>query len=172
MRIERIETPRLYLRNYEKEDMEFVMSIWNDPEMGKYMRDPTIDNMDEAYRHAIETLHEGDDECCYLISESKQTGERIGTCSFVPEEDGQAYDLGYCVHMRFWRQGYATEMVQGMMDYAKAHGAKYITVSVNKENVPSNAIMKKFGFFITGECKFKKRNTELVMEEYQYRLNL
>lgn len=171
MRIEKIETPRLYLRNYEKTDMEFVMSIWNDPEMGKYMPDPTIDNMDEDYRHAIETMHE-ENRCCYLISESKETGERIGTCSFIPSEDGLTYDLGYCVHMRFWRQGYATEMAQGMMDYARMNGAKYITVSVNKENTPSNAIMKKFGFAIVGEGKFKKRNTEITMEEYRYRLDL
>lgn len=53
MKIERISTERLYLRNYKKSDAEFVISIWNDPEMGKYMPDPSIENMDEDYRRVL-----------------------------------------------------------------------------------------------------------------------
>lgn len=47
------------------------MSVWNDPEMGEYLPDPSMENMDEEYRKSLESL--GDDEtCCYLISESKR----------------------------------------------------------------------------------------------------
>ncbi|MBU3196749.1 GNAT family N-acetyltransferase [Clostridium algidicarnis] len=171
MKIEGIETKRLNLRNYEKTDVDFIISIWNDPEMGKYMPDPSIENVDEEYRKAYETLEE-DEECCYLISEYLETGERIGTCSFVVSEDGASYDLGYCVHMRFWRNGYGTEMVQGMIDYAKIRGAKTITAPVNKKNVASKAIMRKLGFNSVGESKFKKMGTDIIMESYLYCLEL
>lgn len=33
MRAEKIETSRLYLRSFEKEDARFAISIWNDPAM-------------------------------------------------------------------------------------------------------------------------------------------
>lgn len=171
MKIEGIKTKRLNLRNYKKTDADFVISIWNDPEMGKYMPDPSIENMDEEYRKVYETLEE-DEECCYLISESLATGERIGTCSFVASKDGSTYDLGYCVHMKYWRNGYGTEMAQGMINYAKSRGAKTITAPVNKKNVASNAIMKKLGFNIVGESKFKKMGTDIIMEEYLYSLEL
>lgn len=171
MKIEGIKTERLNLRNYEKTDVDFIISIWNDPEMGKYMPDPSIENMDEEYRKSYETLEE-DEECCYLISESLVTGERIGTCSFIASEDESTYDLGYCVHMKFWRNGYGTEMVQGMIDYAKSRGAKAITAPVNKKNVASNAIMRKLGFNIVGESKFKKMGTDIIMESYLYSLQL
>lgn len=171
MKIEGIKTKRLNLRNYKKTDADFVISIWNDPEMGKYMPDPSIENMDEEYRKVYETLEE-DEECCYLISESLATGERIGTCSFVASEDGSTYDLGYCVHMKFWRNGYGTEMAQGMINYAKSRGAKTITAPVNKRNVASNAIMKKLGFNIVGESKFRKMGTDITMEDYLYSLEL
>ncbi len=36
MKIEIIETERLYLRGFEKTDVEFAISVWNDPEMGEY----------------------------------------------------------------------------------------------------------------------------------------
>lgn len=171
MKIKEIETKRLKLRNYERTDANFAISIWNDPEMGKYMPDPSIENMDEEYRKVYETLNE-DEECCYLISESLVIGERIGTCSFVVSEDGSTYDLGCCVHRKFWKNGYGTEMVQGMIDYAKSQGAKTITAPVNKENVASNAMMKKLGFNIVGETKFKKMGTDIIMEEYLYSLEL
>lgn len=171
MKIKGIKTERLNLRNYEKTDLNFIISIWNDPEMGKYMPDPSIENMDEEYRKVYETLEE-DEECCYLISECLDTGERIGTCSFVASEDGSTYDLGYCVHMKFWRNGYGTETLQGMIDYAKSRGAKKITASVNKKNEASNAIMRKLGFNIVGESKFKKIGTDSIMESYLYSLEL
>ena len=171
MKIEGIETKRLKLRNYEKTDADFVISIWNDPEMGKYMPDPSIENMDEEYRKVYDTLEE-DEECCYLISECLVTGEPIGACSFVVSEDGTNYDLGYSVHMKFWRNGYGTEMLQGMINYAKSRGAKTITAPFNKNNVASNAIMRKFGFNIVGESKFKKMGTDIIMEEYLYSLDM
>lgn len=92
MKIENIETQRLYLRGFEKEDVGFAMSVWNDPEMGEYLPDPTMENMNEEYRKSLETLGD-DEECCYLISESKNTGDCIGTCSFIPSDGGLVYDI-------------------------------------------------------------------------------
>lgn len=171
MKIEEIKTKRLNLRGYKKSDADFVISMWNDPEMGKYMPDPSIENMDDEYRKVYDTL-EDDEECCYLIAESLVTGERIGACSFIASEDGETYDLGYSVHMKFWRNGYGTEMAQAMIDYAKSHGAKIITAPVNKQNAASNAVMKKLGFSIVGEHKTKKMGTDIIIDEYLYRLEL
>ena len=171
MKIDEISTKRLHLRNYKKSDAEFVISIWNDPIMGKYMPDPSIENMDDEYRKVYDIL-ENDEECCYLISESSDTGERIGTCSFVPSKDGVTFDLGYCVHMKLWKRGYGTEMVQGLIDYAKSKGAETVKASVNKKNDASNAIMRKFGFKIVGEAEFEKMGTNSVMETSLYSLEL
>lgn len=139
--------------------------------MGKYMPDPSIENMDEEYRKVYDIL-EDDEECCYLISESSDTGERIGTCSFVRSKDGLTFDLGYCVHMKFWKRGYGTEMVQGLIDYAKSKGAETVKASVNKKNDASNAIMRKFGFKIVGDAEFEKMGTNSVMEASLYSLEL
>lgn len=171
MKIERIETERLYLRGFEKEDALFAISIWNDPEMGEYLLDPVMETIDEAYLKEIERL--GDDkECCYLISVDKTTGERIGTCSFIPGEDGMVYDIAYCVHKSHWRQGYATEMVGGMIDYAGRQGAKKVTIVISSENPGSNAVAKKFGFRVAETLIEKKRDSDRVFEDYRYELIL
>ena len=46
MKIETIETSRLFLRSFTKKDVDFAVSIWNDPDMGEYLSDPSLENMD------------------------------------------------------------------------------------------------------------------------------
>lgn len=169
MKIATIETPRLYLRGFEKEDARFAISIWNDPEMGEYLADEAMEEIDEEYLKEIEKLGE-DETCCYLISELKETGERIGTCSFMPSGDGKVYDIAYCVHKNQWRRGYATEMIQGMIDHAKEQGAKKITVCIDKENAGSNAVVRKLGFLVAEESAYKKRGTDKMCADYKYEL--
>lgn len=171
MKIPPIETPRLFLRGFRPDDAAFAMGVWNDPEMGEYLPDESVDTMTEEARRDYLKLLEGlgdDPECCYLISEDKETGERVGTCSFIPK-DG-SYDIAYCVHKTFWRRGYATEMAQGMVDHARAQGAKKVTVSVGSENDASNAVVRKVGFQKVGEGTYRKRGTDLTLTDYHYEL--
>ena len=155
MNIEKIETNRLYLRPFTKDDALFAISIWNDPEMGEYLGDPALETIDPEYVKEIEAL--GDDPiCCYLIAESKTTGERIGTCSFIPLEDQTVYDIAYCVNKLHWRKGYATEMIQGMIAYAKAHNGKRITVKIDPDNAASNGVVKKLGFKVVHTGSYVK----------------
>lgn len=171
MRIEKIETSRLYLRSFEKEDARFAIGIWNDPEMGEYLPDESMEEIDEQYLKLIEGV--GDDaDCCYLIAERKDRRERIGTCSFIPDKDGRTYDIAYCVHRKYWGNGYATEMAQSMIDYAKRRRAEKITMRVNKENAASNRVAAKLGFEAVGEHSYKKRGTDLQFTDYLYELLL
>lgn len=167
MRIEPIRTERLVLRGFTKEDARFAISIWNDKDMGQYLPDESMDEITEEYLQLVENLGE-DKKCCYLIAESKDTKERIGTCSFIPNEDGTVYDLAYCVHREFWRQGYATEMAKGMIDYAKSQGAKKAIIFINQENVASNKVAQKLGFAVVGEKTYLKRGTNLTFKDYKY----
>lgn len=171
MKIRTIETDRLYLRGFRSEDADFALSIWNDPEMGEYLLDEAMETVSEEYHREIEGLGE-DPECCYLIAEAKDGGERIGTCSFIPMEGGAVYDLAYCVHKRFWRQGYATEMVGGMIAHAREQRAKRITIVVSSENAGSNAVAKKFGCRVAETLIEKKRGSEREFTDYRYELTL
>lgn len=157
MKIPTIETPRLYLRGFQKEDARFAAGIWNDAEMGEYLPDEAMEELDEEYLHQLEQLGE-DEECCYLIAEDKQSGERIGTCSFLPK-DG-VYDLAYCVHKQFWGRGYATEMAKGMAEYARSSKAKAVTIWVTEGNNASVRVAQKLGCVQDGKSSYQKRGTD------------
>ena len=169
MKIEPIETERLRLRGFTPADAMFAIGIWNSPDTGEYLTDEPMETIDPAYLKEIEVLGEHPD-CCYLIAEDKESGTRIGTCSFIPA-DG-VYDLAYCVHKQFWRQGYATEMVGGMIAHARSQGAKKINIVISNENAASNAVAKKFGCRVAETLTEKKRDSDRVFTDYKYELDL
>src|SRR3712207_9268307 len=73
------------------------------------------------------------DGCFYFIAVSKETGDYIGTCSTVPSDDKKHWDLGYAIHKKYWRQGYATEMIKALIDFCYINGGRKITASVAKQ---------------------------------------
>lgn len=97
-------TKRLIIKSTQEKDGPFCLSIWLDDEMGKYLSDPPRDKADEAELNFAQGIEE--QEGWYpFIAVAKETGDFIGTCSVVPSSDQKHWDLGYCVHKKYWRQG-------------------------------------------------------------------
>ena len=63
-------------------------------------------------------------------------------------------------------------MALGLIAYAKMQGADKVTVRVNKENIASNKVVKKLGFEVVGEKRYKKRGTDLEFVDYLYELSI
>ena len=51
VKIKPIETPRLTLRGFTKEDAIWAYSIWNDPEMGEYLPDEAKEDIEIGRAH-------------------------------------------------------------------------------------------------------------------------
>lgn len=172
MTVQPIETPRLTLRSTREADGPFCLSLWLDEEMGRYLADPPRDKADEAelnFAKGIET-----DEGWYpFVAQRKADGQLIGTCSLVPvDEAAGRWDLGYVLDKACWRQGYGTEMVQGMIDFACRRGGRVFTADVAKDNAASNALLRKLGFKPVKEGAFRKRLTDIVYPSYTYELEI
>ena len=171
MKVKTIETERLNLRSFERTDARFAISIWNDKEMGEYLLDEAMEEISDDYLRMIEDLAD-DEECYYMIAENKETRERIGTCSFILSEDGATMDIAYCVLKKLWRNGYATEMARGMVEYAKAHGVEKVTISIAKDNAGSIGVARKLGCTLKEEKLCTKRGEEEAHTVCLYELNI
>lgn len=165
-----IVTSRLIIRSTKEEDGPFCLSIWLDDEMGKYLGDPPREKADESVLNFAQGIEEQEGWVPFVVF-LKETGEPIGTCSIVPSDDQLLWDLGYCVHKDYWHQGYATEIIKALIDFGGSKGIKSFTAKVAKENAGSNAVLRKLGFSVAEEGTFKKQHTDIVYEEYTYRLN-
>lgn len=76
MKIQTIETSRLILRGFTKDDALWAYSIRNNPEMGQYLPDEAKEEIDAEYLKMLEGLGD-DEECCYLIPVFKDSMEQI-----------------------------------------------------------------------------------------------
>ena len=169
--IKDLETNRLVIRSTREEDADFCIDMWSDDEMGKYMSNPPRDKAGDFFlkwKESVE-LYEG---CYYFVAVSKETGNYIGTCSAVPSYDKKIWDLGYSIHKKYWRQNFATEMIRELIDFCYNNGGREITAAVAQQNSGSNALLRKLGFYIEKEGSFKKSKTDIVYDEYTYRIDL
>ena len=66
-----IETSRLIIREFTKEDAPFAASIWNDPTMGEYLPDESMTEIDPEYLHSLETLGEDENYKNVIINSCK-----------------------------------------------------------------------------------------------------
>jgi ribosomal-protein-alanine N-acetyltransferase len=171
MMVNDLESTRLIIKSTKKEDASFCLDIWLDDEMGKYLSDPPRDKAGDTYMQWKENV-ENFDGCYYFVSVSKETKDYIGTCSAVPSEEQKHWDLGYSVHKNYWRQGYATEMIQALIDFCYLNGGRKITAAVAQQNPGSNAVLRKLGFYVEKEGTFNKCGTTIIYDEYTYRLDL
>lgn len=115
MTVEDIQTQRLILSSTREADAAFCLSLWLDPEVGRYLADPPRALADERYLRFAEGIEQEDDWFPF-VTRLREGGRPIDTCSLVPKPDEPTrWDLGYCVERPFWRQGYASEMVEAMM---------------------------------------------------------
>lgn len=164
-------TERLIIRSTREEDGPKCLEIWLDDEMGKYLSDPPRDKAgDDELNFAVGI--EWEEGWYPFIALSNETYEFIGTCSIAPSEDHKSWSLGYCVHKNYWKQGYATEMICALIEFARQNGAIKITSDVAKENEGSNAVMRKLGFIVESEGQFRKRGTDIVYDKYTYQLEI
>lgn len=171
MLTEDILTERLVLKSMREEYSPLCFSIWLDEEMGKYLSDPPREYATETYMNFAKDIEK--DETWYpFVAFSKSNNEFIGTCSIVPMDDPTHWDLGYCIHKKYWRQGYATEMIQALIHFGYAKGGRKFTADIAQENIASNAVIKKLGFTVETEGTFTKQGTNMIYNNYTYKLEL
>jgi len=166
-----LETNRLFIKSTKKSDADFCVDLWQDDEIGKYFATPPKEKAADLYttwKDEVEIY----DGCHYFVAVSKESGKYIGTCSTVPNEESNIWDIGYAIHKNYWHQSYATEMLKGLIEFSYNNGARKITASVAVQNLGSNALLRKLGFYVDKESTFKKQGTDIIYDSYIYQIDL
>ena len=165
-------TKRMIIRNCRKTDLPELSAMWFDDENGKYLSDPAKDYVDDKFRRALDGIEENP-KGYFLALTLRELGKIMGSSFIFPDDDKKgSFELAYCIHKDHWRQGYASELLSCIMEWIRSHGGTEITAEVAKENIASDALLRKFGFEVVGESSFKKYNMDVSFDSYLYRLAL
>jgi RimJ/RimL family protein N-acetyltransferase len=172
-----LETSRLILRTWEKQDIDSMTVINQDPKVCEFL--PAIGNRasTEAGVHKIMQHYEEHGFCLYAV-ELKSTHEFIGWVGLaIPSFDAPfmpAVEIGWRLSSNHWNHGYATEAAKAVLDYAfNTLGLDEIVSFTAVNNQPSRRVMEKIGLLHHPEGDFdhpRLEKTHLLCRHVLYRL--
>jgi len=148
-----LETKRLCLRAPRLEDAKTVAMLANDRRIAENVaRIPHPYKMSDAETFVGRANETG--EAVFLITLRDET--IIGACGIMLQE--QAAELGYWLGVPFWGQGYATEALHAVIDYAFTDLAhESLQAGARVTNPGSRRVLEKCGFQWTGVGLYRIR---------------
>ena len=138
-----IKTKRLGLRILEMKDLDLVAELNSDADVRQFFPGGTITrDQTEARMREFISFYESKGLACFAMFNLEED-EFIGRCGFGPIETGEI-EVGYLIHKKFWNQGYATEVLKALLEWAKKNIDKdYIIAFAPLEHIASQRVMQK-----------------------------
>lgn len=153
-----LETDRLILRRYIKEDAAAMYKNWaSDEEVTKFLTWPPHGSQEVSQGLINDWIAQYSNENCYhwCIVLKEYGEEPIGDISVVyMNEKVSMASIGYCIGKAWWHKGIMPEALKAVMDFL------FDTVDVNRielrhdpRNPNSGKVMKKCGMIYEGTLR-------------------
>lgn len=159
-----IETDRLLLRRYVREDAVPMYKTWaTDSEVTKYLSWLPHENV-EVTKNIINTwieMYKSPDYYNWVVM-LKYKKRIIGSISVVGQSpDHDKCEIGYCYGKEFWGNGYGTEALSGVIDFLiRKVGFNRVQAYHHTDNPASGKVMLKAGMKYEGRLRhYHKDNT-------------
>lgn len=148
-----LETKRCLVREITPQDVESLYKIYAHPEITAYMENLYENPEDEiAYTKDYIANHYRFYEFGMWIVEDKEKRQIIGRAGLDMVAEKELPQLGFMIRKEDQRKGYASEVCQAILTYAKEElGFDQIEALCDERNVSSIALLKKLGFVETGK---------------------
>ena len=134
-----LETKRLIIRDFKPEDASDLQEILGDAQTMAGCEPPYSP---EKTRDFLERFCIG--RAGAVAAVRKDSGKLIGYILFNRQPDG-AYEIGWFFNRAYWRQGYAYEACQAVMDHAFERMGVGKIFAETADPVRSAGLMKKLG---------------------------
>jgi RimJ/RimL family protein N-acetyltransferase len=160
-----LETKRLCLRAPRLGDAKTVATLANDRRIAENTaRIPHPYRLSDA--EDFITRAGKPDEAVFLITLRDKTV--IGACGIVLQET--VPELGYWLGVEYWGQGYATEALHAVIDYAFTDLAhEQLQAGARVTNPASRRVLEKCGFQWTGVglCRIRAINSSAPIDRFR-----
>lgn len=147
-----VETERLYLRMWAKDDAPRLFEICSNPEVMLHIgnRQPyqTVSEAEEFLNWA-KNYQEKNGFCRWAVIE-KDSEKIVGSCGLA-ERNKKEIELGYLFAREVWGKGYATEAGKGCVKYAfETLRLKQMIGLTDVNHLASQNVLMKIGFIFRG----------------------
>ncbi len=167
-----IETKDLILDKAKLEDWRAMYrNVWSRPESFRYMVLELTTDEEEARERMRRTIEFQKSHEAYTVF-LRSTGEAIGFAGVEEMEPGAWGETGICLGPDFTGQGYGTQILEALLAYAKALGAREFRYSAWEENEASRALAERFGFQRVASEAYTREHDGRRYTLVRYRLEL
>lgn len=172
MNTPKLETEKLILRKFTKDDLHALYEIYSDRDVNKFLPWFPLESEDE-----VESLFEEK----YAAVYSKSQGYAYAVClksdnypiGYIKVDINDSYDLGYGLRKEFWHKGIVSEAAQALVEQLKKDGIPYITATHDINNPRSGSVMKRIGmeYKYSYEELWQPKNFLVTFRMYQLNLD-
>jgi RimJ/RimL family protein N-acetyltransferase len=110
----RFETARLLVRTAVAEDASFIVALWSDPRVTRYVGFPL--GIPSARDDVLRRMRRGDGLTALLIAEERASRESIGQCMLGALGPRGACEPDIKLAPPFWGRGYGRELWAALVD--------------------------------------------------------
>ncbi|MCL2832213.1 MAG: GNAT family N-acetyltransferase [Treponema sp.] len=143
-----LKTKRLRLRYQENTDLDFLIKLWTDPEITKYVGGPrTKESLEKNFNETAADPQKEEYDLRYVVL--KETNELIGMAGIIPKDiEGQNfYEINYYIDKNHQNIGFAAEIAAGILSHHREKaGINTFIVIIDKNNIASIKVAEKIGF--------------------------
>ena len=163
------ETKRLLIRKLQVVDIEPFYELESNPKVLQYAtgEPKNLEESKEDLKQLIVRYTNKKNDFWIYAIERKSDNEFVGTVALVKDEEGND-EIGYRFIERYWGNGFATELCEGLIQYCKSVGMKKLIGCVVDENIASAKILERFNFvviekFISDDIGLPETKYELIL---------
>lgn len=175
MKTPTLETRRLILRPFCREDAQAVFDTWErDPEVARYMFWTCHQEIEKTRAWLAFELGQLEKPDWYRFALERKSDRRlIGTMLIYYEEEVQCWEIAYNLGKAYWGQGYTSEAGERVLTFAREElGISEMVGRYATENPASGRVLEKLGFQFEKEIPYPCNDGAVLRQGIQCRLNL
>lgn len=172
-----LETERLILRDYCEDDFDEYFRLKTDEKTMYYLQDIQLfskEEADEDFQMVLEDMKKLDRKFYFLHMELKESHEQVGSVGYTVTDNtpaGKLVHAGYFTYPKFWGNGYTTEALKRVLEFAfTEHDVYRVTTGCLAENVGSERVMQKCGLIKEAEHVDYEWHDGKMKTRLEYRL--
>lgn len=170
-----IETERLIMRPFNKDDLDIIVGLYSNEEIMRYMPNDVMD-ADKAQMHLDKVAGDWEEkpqvnfEMAVILKDNQ---EKIGRSRIHLDYGTDTAMVGWLLLKKEWGKGYASEMTRALIDYSfDVLNVHRVCALCHPENIASWKVLEKCGMrreaHYMQKCRYVKSGNIIWEDELEY----